>query len=447
MKKRLVPTLLLALLFQTILGCSSVGPRKYIFFGDPQPEKVEMFEDYWEDYPFRPDDPTLPLRRGKGGVIRFFKKGCYTKSIMVDGDLTVNVYYSVEDGVALTQPDAQMVLTSEELNQKHRKYNKETGYSYHVYLDLGLLEQPKEEITILSIFKDAKTGQATLSKEIRTTTLGNSEPIPKKKKNSRENESEAEKIARMMLGGDETSENPIAELQARYALKNRQKKAEFDANKGTRLIDTVDVSDSKFKEIGDTPLQTYGNLLESQRERDEQMRRVLESGLSKENYYREKRRQDAENYKANQAAKGENLSSLRAAPGASNPIQFDKVQRSYIDLQQTTSRNYGDIARQLSGRALEEYDKGPQNVLGHGNTTPSSPAPSYETDVDGAKKQYIQKQTEQEALLSNPLENGFERTSGGYVPEGALKNTQELDMLNEFQPDASAPPTEIYLKK
>ena len=111
------------------------------------------------------------------------------------------------------------------------------------------------------------------------------------------------------------------------------------------------------------------------------------------------------------------------------------------------SRNYGDIARQLSGRALEEYDKGPQNVLGHGNTTPSSPAPSYETDVDGAKKQYIQKQTEQEALLSNPLENGFERTSGGYVPEGALKNTQELDMLNEFQPDASAPPTEIYLKK
>ena len=441
MKKRLVPTLLLALLFQTILGCSSVGPRKYIFFGDPQPEKVEMFEDYWEDYPFRPDDPTLPLRRGKGGVIRFFKKGCYTKSIMVDGDLTVNVYYSVEDGVALTQPDAQMVLTSEELNQKHRKYNKETGYSYHVYLDLGLLEQPKEEITILSIFKDAKTGQATLSKEIRTTTLGNSEPIPKKKKNSREDESEAEKIARLMLGGDETSENPIAELQARYALKNRQKKAEFDAKNGTRLIDTVDVSDSKFKEIGDSPMQTYGNLIESQREREDQMRRVLE------NYYREKRRQDAENYKANQAAKGENFSSLRAAPGASNPIQFEKVQRSYIDLQQAASQNYGNIARQLSDRALEEYDKGPQNVLEQGNSNPSPSTPAYETGVEDAKKQYIQRQTEQEKFFSNPLENGFERTSGGYVPEGALKNTQELDMLNEFQPDASAPPTEIYLKK
>lgn len=405
-----------------------------------------MFEDYWEDYPFRPDDPTLPLRRGKGGVIRFFKKGCYTKSIMVDGDLTVNVYYSVEDGVALTQPDAQMVLTSEELNQKHRKYNKETGYSYHVYLDLGLLEQPKEEITILSIFKDAKTGQATLSKEIRTTTLGNSEPIPKKK-NSREDESEAEKIARLMLGGDETSENPIAELQARYALKNRQKKAEFDAKNGTRLIDTVDVSDSKFKEIGDSPMQTYGNLIESQREREDQMHRVLENGLSKENYYREKRRQDAENYKANQVAKGENLSSLRAAPGASNPIQFGKVQRSYIDLQQAASQNYGNIARQLSDRALEEYDKGPQNVLEQGNSNPSPSTPAYETGVEDAKKQYIQRQTEQEKLFSNPLENGFERTSGGYVPEGALKKTQELDMLNEFQPDASAPPTEIYLKK
>ena len=74
MKKPFAATIAIVVTLATTLGCSSVGPRKYVLFGDPQPEKVEMFEDFWRDYPFKPDDPTLPLRRGKGGVIRFFKK-------------------------------------------------------------------------------------------------------------------------------------------------------------------------------------------------------------------------------------------------------------------------------------------------------------------------------------------------------------------------------------
>ena len=98
--------------------------------------------------------------------------------------------------------------------------------------------------------------------------------------------------------------------------------------------------------------------------------------------------------------------------------------------------------------AIIDYVENPEKT-DHGRLITSFQCDSRVADAEFllTKKQYIQKQTEQEALLSNPLENGFERTSGGYVPEGALKNTQELDMLNEFQPDASAPPTEIYLKK
>jgi hypothetical protein len=136
MPRRLQLCALCALLvsFATTLGCSSVGPRKYVFFGDPKPEKVEIFEDFWSDEygAFKPDDPSLPLRRGKAGVVRFFKKNSYSRAILVDGTLTVNVYEGDEPGITLTQPDAQMVLTSEELNESHRQFDKKTGYTYHI---------------------------------------------------------------------------------------------------------------------------------------------------------------------------------------------------------------------------------------------------------------------------------------------------------------------------
>ena len=103
MKKHGLLLLFLAVSAVMALGCSNAGPRKYLIFGEYTPEKVEAFEDYWSDFPFKPNDPDLPLRRGKGGVIRFFKKNNYTRSIMVDGDLTVNVYYENGSYVKRTQ--------------------------------------------------------------------------------------------------------------------------------------------------------------------------------------------------------------------------------------------------------------------------------------------------------------------------------------------------------
>jgi len=154
-------------------GCASTGMKKYLFFGPPVAEKVEIFEDYWVDTgPFKPDDPNLKLRRGKGGIIRFFKKGNYLRSIMVDGTLTVYVYDGTEDGVELTVPEARLVLDSEQLNKKQRKFDKENGYSYHVWLDLGEYDLPEKEITILSVFTDNKTGEKTASKLIRTSIGG-----------------------------------------------------------------------------------------------------------------------------------------------------------------------------------------------------------------------------------------------------------------------------------
>jgi hypothetical protein len=198
--------------FATTLGCSSVGPRKYVFFGEPKPEKVEIFEDFWSDEygAFKPDDPSLPLRRGKAGVVRFFKKNSYSRAILVDGTLTVNVYEGDEPGVTLTQPDAQMVLTSEELNESHRQFDKKTGYTYHIWLDLGEYDQPEKTLTLLSIFKDNKTGEATLSKPIVLVAPGTSPEVKDDEtKVASEGASAAEDWAREALG------DPVAERRAR----------------------------------------------------------------------------------------------------------------------------------------------------------------------------------------------------------------------------------------
>ena len=451
MKKTLIVALVFALACPLFFGCSNAGPRKYVFFGDPQPEKVEMFEDYWEDYPFKPDDPSLPLRRGKGGVIRFFKKGSYTKSILVDGELTVNVYYSQREGLALTQPDEQMVLTSEELNGKHRKFSKDVGYTYHVYLDLGEYDQPEAEITILSIFKDAKTKQATLSKEIRTTTLGTSPPVPKEKEQT---ETDAEKIARRLLGSDEEIENPIAELQARYSVRSKAKEDKLEATKNTRLRETIDLSDSKFEDISPTgTTKSVSYLEEARKNRSETLRKLIDDNLEKEEYYREKRRLEAERSRENASSNGTELSSLRDAPGLSNPMNFNGVQTSYVDLQKATAQNYETIANQLSERAKEEYarrEREKEEYAKRANASETSeefPRFGDATPLENAKARYAEESVVKERLYADPLNNGYERATLTRPSEEALKKTSELDSLDDLIPDSSAPPTEIYVKK
>ncbi len=441
MKKPLILVFVCIFACPLLFGCTNVGPRKYVFFGDPQPEKVEMFEDYWNDYPFKPDDPSLPLRRGKGGVIRFFKKGSYTKSILVDGELTVNVYYSQREGVTLTQPDAQMVLTSEELNGKHRKFSKDTGYSYHVYLDLGEYDQPEAEITILSVFKDGKTGQATLSKEIRTTTLGTSPPV---KKEEERVETDAEKIARRLLGSDEEIENPIAELQARYSVRNKAKAEQQESTKGTRLRETIDLSDSRFEDMPPTETANDSSFLEeAQKNRDETLKKLLDDNLEKEEYYREKRRSEAEQIRKGDASNKSTLSALRDSPGLSDSMNFNNVQTSYIDLQQATEQNYAKLANQFSERAKEEYARRADNSESESNTVHIEDA----TSIESAKLEYSQKSVAQDQIYAHPLENGYERAKPSRISEEALKKPSELDSLDDLIPDSSAPQTEVYVKK
>lgn len=443
MKKQIAAALLTALVLSVFAGCSSVGPRKYVFFGDPKPEKVEMFEDYWEDYPFRPDDPELPLRRGKGGVIRFFKKGSYSRSILVDGDLTVNVYYSQRDGITLTQPDSQMHLTSAELNEKHRRFSKENGYSYHVFLDLGEYDQPEAEITILSVFKDAKTGQATLSKEIRTSTLGTSPPV---KEEVETPESDAEKIARRILGSDEEIENPIAELQARYSVRVKAKEDQYEATKDTRLRESVDVSDSKFEDLaegGTTRSVSY--LEQAQRNRDANLQKIIDENQAKEEYYREKRLQETENYKEQLRTGNDGISALRDAPGASNTMNFNNVQRSYVDLQKATAQKYESISNRFSERAMEEYAKGPQDTRKGSDVAAVNVNDA--TSIEGAKTRYSEEYQKKDQVYANPLANGYEQAKPSRVSEAALKKPSELDSLDDLIPDSFAQPTEVYVKK
>lgn len=139
------------------VGCSNMEKRKFVFWGDVVFEKPESISDHWSDYgPFKLNNPAKKLRRGKAGVVRFYKEKDFVHSIPVDGELVVYVYQGEEEGVELTEPMARLVLTSEQLNSQ-RKFDKKNGYSYHIWLDLGEIDAPAENISILTVFNDTKT--------------------------------------------------------------------------------------------------------------------------------------------------------------------------------------------------------------------------------------------------------------------------------------------------
>lgn len=429
MKSKLTLVLLGLFIATTLVGCSSVGPRKYVLFGDPKAEKVEIFEDYWEDYPFKPDDPDLPLRRGKGGVVRFFKKNNYTRSILVDGDLTVNVYYSVDEGVTLTQPDAQLVLTSEELNKKHRKFDKETGYSYHVYLDLGEYDQPEEEITILSIFKDAKTGQATLSKEIRTTVMGTT-PL-KDEDDDSEIESEAVRWAKKKLGED--VENPIAALQEKYSARKKAKLEEEERTKSTRVRETIDINDSKFEDIAEErSISSASYLEEAQARHEAAAERIKEENREKSDYYRDLKRKRTEEYLDERNEEDESTSSLREIGGLSNSLNFSDASKTR-DSFQTNEDLFRRQSQQIAQRAKEEEEKEPD-------------------DAQGTLREIVAGEQREKPEVGSPqkksgIPNGFApQRSQAIVDMDDLKPS-EMDFLDDFQPDSDAPDTEIYVRE
>ena len=444
MPRRLHICALCALLvsFATTLGCSSVGPRKYVFFGEPKPEKVEIFEDFWSDEygAFKPDDSSLPLRRGKAGVVRFFKKNSYSRAILVDGTLTVNVYEGDEPGITLTQPDAQMVIASEELNEKHRQFDKKSGYTYHIWLDLGEYDQPEKTLTLLSIFKDAKTGEATLSKPIVVVAPGTS---PEIKDEETEAANAAEEWAREALGDD--VENPIAELQKRYSTRGAKKRAEEEAQGKTRLRESIPVEPSRLR--SDAPADDYdvldyselddennrragstASLLEKTEAKNERRREELLAQLDERNaYHRERRRQNLERVEAGDLdvrARFEQNETLRAGQAAADALNFRDARPDYRSQTAGFASEMTNRAARLSEQAAEQYAKGPEN--GPRSTAPTTLG--YPDDREPARVAFAD-----EVASRLPVATTTQKTAPQAFDDG----------LGDFQPDASAPATEV----
>ncbi len=234
----ILPAILTGLFILT--GCSSIQKRKYLVAGPIVSEKVHLFEDFWEDQgPFKPDDPNLPLRRGKAGVIRFFKEGNSSKSICVDGSLTVYVFEGVSEGVQLTKPIAKSVYTSEQL-EKQRKYDSKIGYSYHVWLDLGELDQPEEEISILSVFTDSKSKEQTTSKVIRTTIYGN----PNKGSVKTAKSGRSFKGSDRLFNDEKWKEQMKQDLAQKSGRYKEGSGSDNDASEN-RTVTTIDLSDNE----------------------------------------------------------------------------------------------------------------------------------------------------------------------------------------------------------
>lgn len=448
MPRRLPLCALCALLVSlaTTLGCSSVGPRKYVFFGDPKPEKVELFEDFWsDDYgAFKPDDPSLPLRRGKAGVVRFFKKNSYSRAILVDGTLTVNVYEGDKPGITLTQPDAQMVISSEDLNENHRQFDKKNGYSYHIWLDLGEYDQPEKTYTLLSIFKDAKTGAATLSKPIVIVAPGTSPEIKDEEEETTASAgaNAAEKWAREALGDD--VENPIAELQKRYSARETKKRADEEARGKTRLREAIPVEPSRlrsdepsdydvldYSELDDENNRRAGStasLLEKVEAKNERRREELLAQLDERNaYHRERRRQNLERIESGDLdarARFDQRETLRAGQDAADALNFRDARPDYRSQTASFASEMTNRAARLSEEAAAQYAKGPENG-------PRSNAPS--TLGGTAVRESAQVAFADDVAARLPVATTTQRSAPQAFDDG----------LGDFQPNSDAPPTEV----
>ncbi|MDO5567355.1 MAG: hypothetical protein Q4G59_11910 [Planctomycetia bacterium] len=233
-----IATICLACLLLLTCGCNSMEKRKYGLLGPVVGEKVDTFEDYWTDCgPFKPNDPSMKMRRGKAGVIRFFKKGNYTNSVRVEGNFIVYVFHGSEDGVELTQPQAKLVLTAEQL-EKQRKYDKKVGHSYHVWLDLGEVDQPEEEISLLSIFTDSKTGEQTSSKVVRTNVPGS--PVAKA---TRDEKASPEEIRRRLFKQFEEEQKQRGNMsQSSVTSQSSSNQTRDDSAQNGNRVTTIDVS-------------------------------------------------------------------------------------------------------------------------------------------------------------------------------------------------------------
>lgn len=168
--------LLLVGLTAELTGCSGMERKKYLFWGDVVGVKPDTLLDHWEDYgTFLPNDPNLKKRRGKAGVLRFFLDRDMSHSIPVSGSLIVFVFRGDDEGVELTEPMAKLVLEPEQLDRQ-RKFDKKKGYNYHIWLDLGEIDLPEENISILCVFTDSKTKEQVASGITYTRITGGSSP-------------------------------------------------------------------------------------------------------------------------------------------------------------------------------------------------------------------------------------------------------------------------------
>ena len=176
----------------TLMGCSSIEKKQYVFWGDVVTETPSVVQDHWTDYgPFVPKDSEKKMRRGKAGVVRFFKEHKLDRSIPVEGDLIVYVFSGAEEGIELSEPMAKLTLTSEQL-EKQRKFDKKIGYTYHIWLDLGEIDLPEENISILSVFIDAKTSNPIRSGMTYTRAVSGLNTLPAKKSASAVSDKQAD---------------------------------------------------------------------------------------------------------------------------------------------------------------------------------------------------------------------------------------------------------------
>gem|GEM_PF-783812 len=133
----------------------------------PKPRTPSRMTDIWTDTVLH--QPGQPAIRGFGGRVMFYEQG-KDSPIVVDGTFTVYVFDDEVTGENELKPLRKYVFLPEHLPTHYSR--SKLGHSYSFWLPFDEVGNPRRQLSLVSRFQDAKTGEVIVSKVVHKSLPG-----------------------------------------------------------------------------------------------------------------------------------------------------------------------------------------------------------------------------------------------------------------------------------
>jgi hypothetical protein len=163
----------LALLLVFVFGCQTPRAVKQIQAKNPLAKNVAKtptkIVDVWNSY--AQTTPDGKVMRGIAGRIHFYGDQKPTRSVKVDGNLSVFVFDGNETDPAHTKPLKVFQFQADTLN-KHYAFKKPLGHGYDFFLPLDEIGGEEKPLCVMARFDDQLENRLVMAAPVNTVLAG-----------------------------------------------------------------------------------------------------------------------------------------------------------------------------------------------------------------------------------------------------------------------------------